>query len=45
MSAVLRLTLCRLGRHCRPENGEKKFDGGRRSLLCRHCRRVIGWWS
>jgi len=39
-----RNALCRLGRHCRPQNQVRKFDGGRCPLLCRHCRKIVGNW-
>jgi hypothetical protein len=35
-------TLCRVGLHCRPSKRVQKYDGGRRSLLCRYCRLVVG---
>ena len=37
-----RNTLCRAGLHCSPSRRVQKYDGGRRSLLCRYCRLVVG---
>ena len=44
LSAILERTLCRIGLHSRKGKGVRKYDGGRCSLLCRHCYQIIGRW-
>jgi hypothetical protein len=38
-------TLCKIGVHCRAGRRVRKWDNGRRALLCRHCYLIAGKWN
>ena len=37
-------TLCKLGIHCRTSKRIRKYDGGNRPELCKHCYKIVGRW-
>lgn len=38
---AMELTLCKAGRHSRPGNRVRKFNGGSPVQLCCHCRVIV----